>query len=677
MTLKKEQKDLLRRRAERILKMNPDQLSEISPERFQTYMHELQVFQVELELQNEELAKTQEMLEDSRKEMLRLYNQAPVGYVVLDGSGLVRKVNDTFCRMMRNSADSMRNKAFASLLEKESAHVFRSRFRSFFRNPDNKQLELQLQREDGSQIYAMVETTPDSENKSELRVMISDISSRKQTETAYLRFCNLTNDMICVADLHSARFIQVNPAFTTVLGYSEGELLDQPFLNFVHPDDLERTKETTMRMIEFGERSVVFENRYRCKDGGYKNLEWNSHPVKDEGLVYAIAHDISDRKRLDSSMQTAARLKSLGLLAGGIAHDFNNLLTGMFGYVELAMEVGQIDDVAREHLEQSMSVFLRARDLTRQLLTFSKGRSLHQESLQPVPLIQQTTEFVLSGSSVEVDFHIGDHIPNIWADPHQISQVLENIILNAKQAMNGQGKIEVSVLSEYPDAVGPLAREKHLKIVIADDGPGIGAEVLPHIFDPFFSTKDQGNGLGLATSYSIIQQHQGDLVVDSIEGQGSAFTLWLPLASGVEKKRQVSLPKKSTEQLNVLVMDDEGFILTIAQLYLEKLGHQVETCRSGEEALEYCKKAAQKGQKPDLAILDLTVPGGKGGREISGELRDLYPQMILVASSGYSDDAVMANPGDFDFHAALPKPYQLDHLATFLAELFSAAPVNS
>jgi len=677
MTLKKEQKDLLRRRAERILKMNPEQLSEISPEKIQAYMHELQVFQVELELQNEELAKTQEMLEDSRKEMLRLYNQAPVGYVVLDGSGLVRKVNDTFCRMMRMPADSMRNKAFASVLEKESAHVFRSRFRSFFRNPDNKQLELQLQRGDGSLMYAMVETTPDSDNKSELRVMISDISSRKQTETAYLRFCNLTNDMICVADLATASFIQVNPAFTTVLGYSESELLDQSFLSFVHPDDLEKTQQMTQRMFEKGERSVVFENRYRCKDGGYKNLEWNSHPVKEEGLVYAIAHDVSDRKRLDSSMQTATRLKSLGLLAGGIAHDFNNLLTGMFGYVELAMEVGTMDDEARQHLEQSMSVFHRARDLTRQLLTFSKGRSLHQESLQPVPLIEQTTEFVLSGSSIQVDYHIGDHIPNIWADPHQISQVMENIILNAKQAMNGHGKIDISVLSEYPDAVGPLVRKKHLKIVIADDGPGIPGDILPHIFDPFFSTKDEGNGLGLATSYSIIQQHQGDLVVDSQEGQGSSFTLWLPLANGTEKARKVSVPKNSTEQLNVLVMDDEGFILTIAQLYLEKLGHRVHICRHGDEVLEYCKKSAKKGKKPDLAILDLTVPGGKGGREIATELRALFPQMILVASSGYSDDAVMANPSEYDFHAALPKPYQLDHLAIFLADLFSHAPMDS
>jgi PAS domain S-box-containing protein len=396
--------------------------------------------------------------------------------------------------------------------------------------------------------------------------------------------------------------------------------------------------------------------------------------LDDEGNIIGVVlvfRDMTEKQKLLETAQKSQKLESLGVLAGGIAHDFNNMLSGIFGYIDMAKRKNANEDVER-YLAKALTVFGRAKDLTERLLTFSKGGRPVRKTSRIDRMVRENTGFALSGSNVTCEFSI---VANLWpcdVDEGQVGQVIDNIVINAKQAMPSGGVISVAAenLELEEGNYRGLPRGRYVRISVRDEGIGIPKEILPQIFDPFFTTKAKGNGLGLATSYSIVKKHDGMIEVESDVGKGSTFHVILPASQRDVVPVEASPAVGHSGKGAMLVMDDEEFILEILNDWLVSMGYSVIRAHNGEEALEVLK-SKQKDADPVMGvILDLTIPGGRGGRETISEIRKRYPDLVVFASSGYSDDPVMSKPADYGFTGSIKKPYRLDDLAGLLGKYF-------
>ncbi len=395
-------------------------------------------------------------------------------------------------------------------------------------------------------------------------------------------------------------------------------------------------------------------------------------PVKVEeenifGFVLAV-RDITEAKKMEEELIRQRKIESVGVLAGGIAHDFNNLLTGILGNISLIKPGLDPDEKAYRQLESCEKAALRAKGLTHQLLTFSRGGAPIKESVKLDPLVRESVEFVLSGSRSTSTF---DFPPDTWdvdVDQGQFSQVLNNLVINALQAMPEGGNIAVKLENIVNNGKKvPLEAERLVKLSIADEGRGISEADISRVFDPYFTTRDTGNGLGLATVYSIIKRHQGYIGVESTPGKGTVFYIYIPASeepAEVEKLEPETAPLD--RKLQVLLMDDDELIRTIAVEIFKRLGFDSETVDDGAEAVEAYRRGMEAGRPYDLVILDLTVPGGMGGKEALEELRLLDPNVTAMVSSGYSNDPVMANYKDYGFKGIMVKPYRVKEVKAAL-----------
>jgi signal transduction histidine kinase/ActR/RegA family two-component response regulator len=370
------------------------------------------------------------------------------------------------------------------------------------------------------------------------------------------------------------------------------------------------------------------------------------------------------------------KLDSLGVLAGGIAHDLNNLLSGIFGYMEMAsLRIRKDPDKAETYLEKATKLFENAKNLSNSLLTFSKGGDPVKKVSDIGEIVTKSVEFSLAGSEVKPEINIDKDLKCTKIDENQMSQVIGNIVINARQAMCEKGNIRVSVKNvlienEYAPFI---TKGEFIKISITDEGVGIPKEFLKKIFDPFYTTKHNGNGLGLATSYSIILKHRGHIDVESEEGTGSTFNIFLPVCSGEEvylNNNKINSDEKNLEG-KVLVMDDQESVREIIGDMLNKMGLKVEFCVDGTSAISCLKESFEKNEPFDIAILDLTIPGGKGGVETAKELSESDFNIPLIASSGYSDDPVISEPGKFGFAASIRKPFKHNDLYSLLKKFIN------
>lgn len=378
-----------------------------------------------------------------------------------------------------------------------------------------------------------------------------------------------------------------------------------------------------------------------------------------------VFRDVTERARLESELLRSSKLEAVGILAGGIAHDFNNILTVVMGNVTLAMLDATVMDIAGRWLAEAERGVMRARDLTQQLLTFAKGGEPVRKAVQLPEVVREAAEFALHGSKVRCEFKAE---PNLWAadvDKGQIGQVVQNLIINAVQAMPEGGIIRLAMQNEQvgQDSTRPLTVGEYLQLSISDSGMGIRGEHLSRIFDPYFTTKQSGSGLGLATVYSIIRKHQGHIEVESELGRGTTFHIWLPAARDALPQEPVSQDKPVSVSGRVLFMDDEETIRTLAAALLKRLGLDVTTVSDGGEAVECYESARVQGQPFRLVIMDLTVPGGMGGREAMQKLLQIDSNVKAIVSSGYSSDPVLANYRAHGFRGVVPKPYRFADLA--------------
>lgn len=362
------------------------------------------------------------------------------------------------------------------------------------------------------------------------------------------------------------------------------------------------------------------------------------------------------------------KLESVGILAGGIAHDFNNLLTAIVGNISLAkMRAGSEDKNLKMLIEAEKACF-RAKELTQQLLTFSKGGAPIKKATHIDELVKDSAAFTLSGSMTRPEFYIMDNLWPVEVDEGQVSQVINNLILNANQAMYGGGIIEVrceNIVLGKEDTL-PLTRGRYIKITVKDQGCGIAKEHLEKIFDPYFTTKKKGSGLGLSTTYSIVKKHDGHIAVESELGKGTAFYIYLPAS-----EKEVSREKGAEEEHiagkgRILVMDDEEVVREVAGGMAAHLGYEVDFAEDGAKAIELYRKAKKSGKSFDVVIMDLTIPGGMGGEEAMKKLLEIDPSVKAIVSSGYSNDPVMADYKKHGFSGVIAKPYKIAEMSSVI-----------
>jgi CheY-like chemotaxis protein len=367
----------------------------------------------------------------------------------------------------------------------------------------------------------------------------------------------------------------------------------------------------------------------------------------------------------------AEKLESIGILAGGIAHDFNNILSVLLGNIQLIGSKAKKGENIDKYLMRTEETIFRTTGLTQQLLTFSKGGEPVIEVSSLKDLINDIIPFTLTGSNIKYHITIEDDLLPVEMDANQISQVITNIVINSKQAMPDGGTIFVdsaNVLIESDDVISNLAPGRYVMVSIKDQGIGIPDKIIDKVFDPFFSTKNSGSGLGLATCYSIMQKHKGHIMVQSVAGEGSTFTFFLPASKKVIKvKQEDHLKKKSTGK--VLLMDDEDSVRDYMKTTLDELGFQVETAANGEEAIALYEKSLNGQGRYAFVILDLTIPGGIGGKEVIKHLKGMNPDIKAIAYSGYADDPVISHPDQFGFQASIPKPFKLNKLMEILSTI--------
>ena len=385
--------------------------------------------------------------------------------------------------------------------------------------------------------------------------------------------------------------------------------------------------------------------------------------------------EIEQREQAEEELLRARKLESLGVLAGGIAHDFNNFLTVVQGNIEVAKVQLTPEEPAQEFLDQAANACQRAKFLSSQLLTFAKGGAPVRRVASIAQLVTDAVQLARTGSSIGIDVKIIEDLWSAQVDPGQIGQVLHNILINAREAMSGGGAIEVRaenvVVPNNSGDADPLVR-----ISIRDDGPGIPPDVLPRIFDPYFTTKPGGTGLGLATAYAIVVKHGGHLSVESTPGVGTTFTVDLPasLETPLSPPSITASMQTGTERL--LVMDDDEALRILSKAVLTTLGYDVQTAGDGAEAVALFEANRAAGKAFDAVLLDLTVTGGMGGLEAAARLKESDPALKLIVSSGYSDAPVMSHFAEYGFDAVILKPWTVQEMSEVLHRVLVADPVR-
>ncbi len=501
----------------------------------------------------------------------------------------------------------------------------------------------------------------------------------RESEADYRNLFSSINDAIYIID-ENGRLLDVNKGAETMYGCERASLLGQTPDVLVAPGlsvlaDVAGAIKKSLK----GESQLIEFSGIRA-DGTSFPQEVRFVPATYGGnrVVIAVARDISERKRIEAEQLRTQKIEAIGVLAGGIAHDFNNLLQAAFSYLTVAKRKIDQRDKVLLMLEKAEKVLQMSVNLTLQLLTFSKGGKPVKKSIVLASVIENATRFALSGSSSDCRFDISSELWPVDADEGQLSQVIHNIVLNADQAMPGGGIISVLArnrdLGDAPAASVP-GLGRWIEIVVRDTGRGISEEALPRIFEPYFTTKMTGSGLGLATSYAIVKNHGGMIEVSSVVNKGSSFTIWLPAAKTTPDSSVRSTQPAAIRKGRILIMDDEEAVRDSLGAMLDTLGQEVEYAADGAAAIDCYRKALSAGSTFDVVLLDATVRGGMGGEEAIRLLKEIDASVVAVVSSGYSDNALVSNYAQHGFRAFLPKPFRLEDLQTVLGSLMGEVPV--
>lgn len=484
---------------------------------------------------------------------------------------------------------------------------------------------------------------------------------------------------IVLTDGRTIEYININ--FSERFGYSLDEIpTDDQWFLLAYPDPAYRHQLVSEwraeldKAKESGSWIHPIEVKVTCKDGHVRQAIVNTQLIGSRVVI--IFTDITEREMLRNELIKMQKLESIGVLAGGIAHDFNNILTGVIGNLSYARQLVALEHVASPPLAAAEKAAKRATELTRQLLTFARGGEPVKKVVAVRHLIEEAMALMLRGTNVRGEIRVDEDIRAIEADEGQIAQVLHNVIINAVQAMPAGGILRVEAGNMRLDATRTIALPagEYVRIAITDEGCGIPEEIQERIFDPYFTTKEFGSGLGLASAYSIMTRHGGSISIDSAGIRGTLCTLLLPVT---EKPLPVESPQtvgwqaaeRGRLQHAILVMDDEQSIRDLSTTMLGHMGYTVHTCEDGEAAVRMYEEARAKGEGYAVVLMDLTIPGGMGGLEASRRILALDKDACLVVSSGYCQDPVMADYRTHGFAGVLAKPYTMAELEQAVASV--------
>lgn len=585
------------------------------------------------------------------------------------------------------------------IFPKDVADALRENDRRIFAGKMPQVLEEQIPHDDGLlHTYVSVKFPMFDENGDIYAVggISTDITSRKEAEeklAAEQERLAVTlrsiGDGVITTDI-DGRVMLVNKVAEELTGWKQSEALGRSLeevLNIVDMRTGDKIGALVPRIIGAGQVSNFSGNLCLiAKDGTRREIADSGAPIHDRKSrtigVVLVFRDITEKVRTDLELLKIRKLESVGVLAGGIAHDFNNLLAAIMGNISLAKYIVDQEDEVYSLLNEAEKASLRAKALTGQLLTFSKGGEPIRHAASIAEVIKDSADFVLRGSNVVCRFDLPEDLWLADIDKGQISQVIQNIIINAAQAMGMEGgRVEVKCGNIKGSEISGirLTGNAYLVIYITDNGPGIKPTDLDRIFDPYFTTKKMGSGLGLAVTHSIINKHEGHISVTSTPGEGTTFTIYLPaiadqVASLVLLEKQadmISSQMVPSGKGRIMVMDDDDSVRTIAIRMLEFSGYEAAGARDGEEAIAMYRQAMGTESPYDLVIMDLTIPNGMGGERAVQKLLELDPGARVIVASGYSNDPVMAGFRKYGFVAAVHKPFQLRELSNTVREILS------
>ncbi|HEY2932938.1 MAG TPA: ATP-binding protein [Acidobacteriota bacterium] len=472
----------------------------------------------------------------------------------------------------------------------------------------------------------------------------------------------------------------INNIAETLIGRSQIEAAGRPLaevFNIINSHNRQRCENPVERVLRTGQ-IIGFDAKDTSIiswDGSERSIDNTAAPIRDKAGnilgVVLVFRDMTDQQRMERELIKTQKLESLGILAGGIAHDFNNILAGILLKTQLAQRAVEKSKDPAKFLTSIEEATQMATALTHQLLTFARGGAPIKKIASIKNLLRDSSVFALRGSNVRCDFQISDDLLAVEIDEGQINQVMNNLVLNAQQAMPDGGTITVRAQNVKVGANHPaddLTEGEYVMVSVQDHGVGISPLDLPRIFDPYFTTKPKGTGLGLASTYSIIQRHHGHLTVDSKIGAGSTFIFYLPASHSPVQERPLEQEKLLAGKGKVLVMDDEEMIRDSMKELLNGLGYAVDAAADGTEAISLYQEALTSGSPFDAVIMDLTIAGGMGGKETIRKLLEIDPKVTAIVTSGYSKDPVMANYREHGFRAVLVKPFKLEDVGRIIAE---------
>lgn len=628
-------------------------------------------------------------LSQSEQKYRSLYESMMDGFVFLDMEGGIKEYNESFRNMLGYSPGELSSLTCQEITP-EKWHDSEGRIieGQILPRGYSDVYEKEYRKKDGTVFPIELRKFLIKNKKGEANGMwaiVRDISERKEAEWAlrqseeFIRnVLDSVDDGFIVVD-RDLRIMAANRAYCASSKSAMADILGRHCYEVSHKAlrscDMEGEDCAVKKVFETGQPNMAL-HQHTDANGNIVFVETKAFPMKDaSGAVTSVIetiHDITERRLLEKEQLKSHKLEAIGTLAGGIAHDFNNLLQGVFGYISLAKAGMDHEGKSFASLERAEKALRQATNLTRQLLTFSKGGKPVKSKIELLPVMENAASFALSGSRSEYRITADKGLWHIEADEGQIGQVVQNIVLNASEAMPEGGTVELFAgNANVPKGSKPLLPDggKFVKAVIRDAGGGIPEQHLSRIFDPYFTTKQNGSGLGLATSYSIIRNHGGVIEVDSQMNKGTAFTIYLPAhEGGVEESGCFSFQTEARKG-KVLLMDDDEIVRDVAVRMLVSLGHETEAAESGEEAIEKFRQAAGAGIPFDVVILDLTVKRGMGGEQAIAKIKEIDPAVEAIVSSGYSDNPVVAAYRSFGFSAFLNKPYIIESLRDSLNDL--------
>ncbi len=632
-------------------------------------------------------SKTDELLksQESLKFQGEILNRMLEGVYVVREDGLIVYTNPEFAKMFGYEPDELTGKhvSIVNYTTEKSAEKIAKEIMDIIAENGTWQGEIHNIKKDGTPFWCLANVSV-FDHPIHGKVMVSvhtDINERKITEKEFIDLFNLSQDLMCISSIEG-KILKVNPFWETTLGYTAAEIVDLGWEKLVHPDDLKPVKREIEKQLN-GKPINDFVNRFRCKDGAYKTLEWKAIPSTG-GKVYATARDITGRIKADKEkeeiqekLQQAIKMQAVGTMAGGIAHEFNNLLGVIMGCADMARDEAPQDSFISTQLDKVMIASYRVKDLVKQILTFSRQAQQKKLSINLCLILKESFKLIHTSipASVDINENIAPSCGNAIVDPTEIQQIIMNLCSNAVWAMNEKGTIDVSLhqvrLNEEIALEKGLSAGNYIELIFSDTGYGIDEETISRIFDPFYTTKEvgEGTGMGLSIIYSIMESYGGIITVESEVGKGTTFHLYFPVTEeiAIEKAKKVEKILKGTER--ILFVDDEEMYAEMVSDMIDRLGYDVDLHIDSTKALKAFKASPDSY---DLIITDQIMPN-LSGEELVKEIRVIRPEMPIILCTGYSSQMDEEKSKSFGINAFVYKPIVKKDIAILIRKVLDAS----